>query len=153
MPFWPATDRERLADLFAAAETAARAASLPAGFDAVYDAGVSFDEPDASTDPAAPTLFGSWGWRGDANDVFKPGSAPSRELFVQLRLFCQRAHVTGNAAGYLGTAAAEFWRELQDATVTGLQSIVPQSLTYEQLPLFDPKWIEGRIEFKLMSDP
>lgn len=151
MPFWPQTDRQRLADLWAAAEAASRAASLPAGFDGVYDAGTTFESPAASTDPAEPTLYASWGWRGEAIDTFDPESAPTRELRVVSRIFCQRANVTGNAAGYLEATAAEFWRELQEATVSGLDPIVPQSLTYEQLPLFDEEWMEGRIEFQLLS--
>lgn len=153
MPFWPKTDRQRLSKLWATAEAAARAASLPPGFVRVYDAGVTFEVPDLTTDPAEPTLFATWGWRGDAQEAasLDKDAAPTRRLYVASRFFCQRAHIRGNAAGYLETAGEEFWRELQDASVSGLGPIVTQLMSWEQLALFDEEWMEARLDFNMLS--
>lgn len=151
MPLYTQTDRQRLSDLWAAAEAAARAASLPSGFDRVYDPGMSFEDPALSTDPAAPTLFGTWGFAPNAIDTFDPESAPSRELFIKTRIFCQRAKIQGSTLGYLETAASELWRELQDASVSGLGAVVTQSLVYQVMPLQWNDWAEVQMDFKLMS--
>jgi hypothetical protein len=150
MPFWPATDYDRIIDLFEAVRPNISAPST--NYDRLYDPDVSFTPPDESTDPKNPAMFATWGFDSHVpEETMDPDTAGSRRIILSIAFWTQRKGTSGIVSGTARLLGAEFFRELQSASVANLV-FIPQTMRWTEPPgRPDPDWMESAMTFELHS--
>lgn len=152
MPFWPSTDYARVVTLFD--NLAQDVTESTTGWAGLYDPNTTFDAPAVTADPENPATFATWGFDSHLpTPTLDPDTAGSRQIFITIAFFTERGEAHGSVGGYARDMAAEYFRELQDATnhPAGID-FIPQTMLWTEPPgRPDPDWIEAQMRIELLS--